>query len=56
VIHADPIPPLNVEKLMRIIVAQPFRIRRREVSLLALRYREQAVRLLNSGCHTETLQ
>jgi hypothetical protein len=45
-----------VKKLMRIIVAQPFRIRRREVSLLALRYREQAVRLLVSGWHTQNLQ
>mgnify|MGYP003575244739 CR=1 FL=1 len=55
VVHANPIPPLNVKKLMRIIIAQPFRIRGREVSLLALRDLKQLARFFCPCFHAKTL-
>ncbi len=55
VVHANPIPPLNVKRLMRIIISQPFGIRRREVSLLALRYLKELVRFFRPSFHAKTL-
>ena len=55
VVNANPIPPLNVKRLMRIIISQPFSIRRREVPLLALRYLKELVRFLRPSFHAKTL-